>query len=44
MFVGRSGELRLLLEAFKEKRSATLLYGKRRVGKTTLIKEALEKQ
>jgi len=44
MFVGRSGELQLLLEAFKEKRSATLLYGKRRVGKTTLIKEALEKQ
>ena len=44
MFVGRSGELQLLLDAFKEKRSATLLYGKRRVGKTTLIKEALEKQ
>lgn len=44
MFVGRSEELQLLLEAFKEKRSATLLYGKRRVGKTTLIKEALEKQ
>lgn len=44
MFVGRSGELQLLLGAFKEKRSATLLYGKRRVGKTTLIKEALEKQ
>ena len=38
MFVGRSGELRLLLDAFKEERSATLLYGKRRVGKTTLIK------
>lgn len=44
MFVGRSEELQLLLDAFKEKRSSTLLYGKRRVGKTTLIKEALEKQ
>ena len=44
MFVGRSGELQLLLDAFSEDRSATLLYGKRRVGKTTLIKKALEKQ
>lgn len=44
MFVGRSNELQLLMEAFKEQRSATLLYGKRRVGKTTLIKEALKGQ
>lgn len=44
MFVGRSGELQLLMDAFKEQRSATLLYGKRRVGKTTLIKEALKGQ
>ena len=44
MFVGRSDELRLLSDAFSKERSATLLYGKRRVGKTTLIKEALAKQ
>ena len=44
MFVGRSAELQLLLDAFKQQRSATLLYGKRRVGKTTLIKEALKGQ
>ena len=44
MFVGRNDELQLLLNAFKERRSATMLYGKRRVGKTTLIKEALHKQ
>ncbi|MBQ6594679.1 MAG: AAA family ATPase [Clostridia bacterium] len=44
MFVGRNGELQLLLDAFGEKRSATLIYGKRRVGKTTLIKKALENQ
>lgn len=44
MFVGRSSELQLLMDAFKEQRSATLLYGKRRVGKTTLIKEALKGQ
>lgn len=44
MFVGRRDELQLLMDAFKEQRSATLLYGKRRVGKTTLIKEALKGQ
>ena len=44
MFVGRTGELRQLGEAFSREHSATLLYGKRRVGKTTLIKQALEAQ
>lgn len=44
MFIGRDDELRQLSEAFTGPRSATLLYGKRRVGKTTLIKEALERQ
>ncbi len=44
MFVGRSEELRQLGEAFSREHSATLLYGKRRVGKTTLIKQALEAQ
>lgn len=44
MFIGRTQELKLLSEAFAVGRSATLVYGKRRVGKTTLIKLALEKQ
>lgn len=44
MFVGREEELAQLREAFCETRSATLIYGKRRVGKTTLIKKAIENQ
>ena len=44
MFVGRTEELRQLNEAFSRDHSATLVYGKRRVGKTTLIKRALEAQ
>ena len=44
MFIGRTQELKQLTEAFGKDRSATLVYGKRRVGKTTLIKLALKKQ
>ena len=41
MFVGRKKELFELSEQFKsEKKTAVLVYGKRRVGKSTLIKEA----
>lgn len=44
MFIGRERELEQLWDTFKQKRSATLVYGKRRVGKTTLIMQALGKQ
>ena len=44
MFVGRGEELRQLQDALREDRSATLVFGKRRVGKTTLIKQALLNQ
>lgn len=44
MFVGREDELLQLNEAFSEDHSAILVYGKRRVGKTTLIKQALLNQ
>ena len=44
MFVGREVELQQLGEAFAQEHSATLVYGKRRVGKTTLIKQALLNQ
>ena len=41
MFIGREQELAQLMDAIGAERSATLIYGKRRVGKTTLIKQAL---
>ena len=41
MFVGREEELHALGEQFASKdRTAVLLYGKRRVGKTRLISQA----
>ena len=42
MFVGRKEELRLLRKYIDQEPSVFLLYGKRRVGKTALIKEALK--
>ena len=43
MFVGREKELEMLRkELKKDKKSAVLIYGKRRIGKTTLIEEALK--
>ena len=45
MFIGREKELKALtaeLSAWKKK-TAVLIYGKRRVGKSTLIKEAAKK-
>ena len=45
MFVGRTKELRELKTEISnwKKRTAVLIYGKRRVGKSTLIKEAAKK-
>ena len=43
MFIGREEELELLkLYLGKETKHALLLYGKRRVGKSTLIVKAVE--
>ncbi len=44
MFIGRARETEQLLNAVIEMNSATLIYGKRRVGKTTLIKHVLTQQ
>ena len=44
MFVARTEELSQLAEAMRQSNHATLVYGKRRVGKTRLIKEALKIQ
>ena len=41
MFIGRTKELNeLKVELLTNKKSAVLVYGKRRIGKSTLIKEA----
>ena len=42
MFVGRHQELELLQQELTQDQHAILVYGKRRVGKTTLIRKALE--
>ena len=43
MFLGREKKLSRLKEQFSsQKRTAVLVYGKRRIGKSTLIKEAAE--
>ncbi len=44
MFVARTEELSQLTNAMKRSNHASLVYGKRRVGKTRLIKEALMRQ
>ena len=44
MFIARSEELSKLSGAMRQTDHASLVYGKRRVGKTRLIKEALKKQ
>ena len=41
-FIGRSHELSLLENLFKNPSASAMIYGKRKVGKTTLIKKALE--
>ena len=44
MFIARSEELSKLSDSLKKSGHASLVYGKRRVGKTRLIKEALGRQ
>ena len=44
MFVGRAQETEQLQNAIRRMNSATLIFGKRRVGKTTLIKHVLSRQ
>lgn len=44
LFVARSEELRKLADAMRQSDHAALVYGKRRVGKTRLIQEALKLQ
>ncbi len=41
MFIGREDELHALAEFFASPNRACMVYGKRKVGKTTLIKQAL---
>ena len=43
MFIAREKELKLLSDNLNDISTVTIIYGKRRVGKTTLIKEALKK-
>ena len=43
-FYGREKELRQIKEALEDKAAkAILVYGRRRMGKTTLIKEAIKR-
>lgn len=42
MFIGRSKELKLLHSLLQKSSTSVMIYGKRKVGKTTLIKKALE--
>ena len=44
MFIARTEELSKLSDAMRQTGHASLVYGKRRVGKTRLIKEALKQQ
>lgn len=41
MFYGREKEIKLIRNTLENNNNAILIYGKRRVGKTTLIKEAI---
>ena len=40
MFIGRKIELELIKKEFQKKSSSILIYGKRKIGKTTLVREA----
>ena len=43
MFAGRENELKILNRVFLSKRQeSVLIYGRRRIGKTELIKKAIE--
>lgn len=41
MFVGRKRELEILQKELQKKSTAVMIYGKRKIGKTTLIKQAV---
>ncbi len=41
-FIGRSSELRILEKEYRRDAGFTVIYGRRRVGKTTLIKEFIK--
>lgn len=43
IFYGRLKEIELIRSCLKDKNNSILIYGKRRVGKTTLIKETINK-
>lgn len=43
-FIGREKETLLMQQALEQEQATVLLYGKRKVGKTTLIKECLKNQ
>ena len=43
-FIGREKETLLMQQALEQEQATILLYGKRKVGKTTLIKECLKNQ
>lgn len=43
-FIGREKESLLMQQALEQEQATVLLYGKRKVGKTTLIKECLKNQ
>lgn len=43
-FIGRKKETLLMQQALEQEQATILLYGKRKVGKTTLIKECLKNQ
>ena len=42
MFIGREEELKILSSLLEKPSASAMIYGKRKVGKTTLIKKALE--
>ena len=42
MFIGREEEINLIKTISKKPNQSLLLYGKRKVGKTTLLNKALE--
>jgi AAA+ ATPase superfamily predicted ATPase len=45
MFVGRKNELKLLNDAYRsEKDELVVLYGRRRIGKSSLVKRFAEKK
>lgn len=43
MFIGRTDEIKILSALIEKPSASAMVYGKRKVGKTTLLKEVLEK-